>query len=584
MKKRRKQQNRRFIAVVVGGAAIALIAGGFIGYLLSDRQGVGDVKMPPGADVLPQDVVMAVSVATDTTQWRRLRALGTPASRAQLEAQVARWRDRFFTQNGVDYQQTIAPWVGSEMTLAMLPLPDDAAVEAPTPPPTAETPDAEDDAAPTEETAPTDNFLALNAQRPMVMVLPIADVEQAQQRLAQIAPGNSPPQTREYKGIEVREFTGVGDRTTAAAVIEDRYVVLATESQAIDQVIDHYRGAPPLEQVPTYREAFRDIATSQSVARIYLNGPQVKQLVSENSAQPAPLLGLSPIQRNQGVALNIALEPEGLRIRGMGWLPVDSDYRYSVANRAGELLSLLPSDTLMVAAGGNLKEFWESYSQLPVVNPRNPFNPNTLQEGLLATTGLNLNQDLLSWMDGEFAIALVPVNAGTPEAQTGFVVAVESSDRANAENTLKRLDDTMGNRYRYQVSAAEVSGQPVVNWVSPFGSLSVTHGWLNQRTAFLALGASMVNTLLPTPQTPLASSELVETTRSPDLQANNGQFFVDLERLRASGDALPLPQLPPEADALWEAMRRIGVTAAIRSDRTTHFDIRILMQRRGNAS
>ncbi len=607
-------RSRRTIRAVLLGGAIALVTGGALGYFLVDRRTVAVQDVPPGVDVLPQNTLMAVSLSTDPTQWRRLRALGTPASRAVLDEQLVQWRDRLLTHNGLQINRAATAWLGSEVTLALLPstedLLEDSLSVAPPPSPDSseDSPDAPADDEAEGEPAlgaegtppegaitelPTPSFVEQDAQRPLLAVLPVTNVEQAQQVLADLSPPQTTASSRTYRGQAIREFVD-GDRTVAAMLLGDRYLILTNQSVALDAVIDTAQGEPSLEQIATYGEALRDVAAPQPLARLYLNGPGVKELAIARSAQPAPLLGLSPIQRNQGVAATLSLEASGLRLRGMGWLPLDGDDRHTVSNQAGGLLDLLPDDALMVVSGDNFKEFWETYRQQPVANPRNPLNPNTLQEAIVGSTGLALDQDFVNWMDGEFALALVAIapDSSAPEAfgnapeQAGLVLMAESSDRPTTENTLKRLDDVMGNRYRYQISAADIGGQPVVNWVSRFGSLTASHGWLDGRTAFFVLGTSVVNALLPAPAQPLSASDLAIATQSLDLTAYNSRVLIDVEQLRQVNRSIPIPLLPQlpdssSSDAILEAMRQIGVTSAIRSDRTTQFDVRVLLKREG---
>jgi len=36
----------------------------------------------------------------------------------------------------------------------------------------------------------------------------------------------------------------------------------------------------------------------------------------------------------------------------------------------------------------------------------------------------------------------------------------------------------MSRQYQFRLQKAEVKGQPVVNWIAPAGTLTATHGWL----------------------------------------------------------------------------------------------------------
>lgn len=562
------------LGIVVAGTAIALGIGGYLGYRLARGPAVGPVDMPTGVELLPPDTVMAMTVTTHEGQWKRLRGFGTLQSRSQFDQQLVRWRDRFLTDNGLNYKRDIQPWVGDEATLAILPLDSEAKPE-PSPDASA-TPDA---------TAPLpEGFLDPNQPLPLVVVLPIADGGKAQQVLsrAAIATGQQ-VQTRDYQGFSIREVDGEGDQDYAATVLENKYAVVSNQAIAVERVINTYKAGASLRDVGGYREAIADSTLDQPFLRLYLSGPEVRQVVAANTAQPVPLLGITPVQRNQGVAASLALESNGLRILGANWLAADSETRYTVANDAGELPEFLPEEVLLLLSGGDFQQFWESYRQNAVANPASPLNPTTFEQGINRLTSLNWNDDLLTWMDGEFALALIPLPnpAGTP--QMGMVLMVQTSDRTAAEAVLKKLDGVMGDRYQFQVSTTELDGQSIVNWVSPFGSLAMSHGWIDDKTVFLTLGTGTVNRVLPTPQTPLKENVTFKTTDSDVLTAYDGRVFVDVAQLQNYGANLPLPPLPPGAAIVTESLQQIGLTSAIRSDRTSRFDLHLRIRKDGEA-
>jgi len=569
--------------VLVIGTAIALGLGGYLGYRLARGPQAGTADLPVGVEVLPPDTVMALTVTTNEGQWRRLRSFGTLRSRAQFDAQLVRWRDRFLTANGLEYQRDIQPWVGDTITLAFLPLDGETA-----PPPDAASPSPETEQSPTDAASPNPDLPDLLANPdqplPLVAILPIADAARAQQALS-TAPSSTGQrvETREYQGFPIRQVDGEGDQDYTATVLENEYAVVSNQAVAVERVIDAYRGGARLTEVAGYREAIANSALTQPFLRLYLNGPEVRQVVAANTLQPIPLLTLTPLQRNQGMTASLSLEPQGLRLLGASWLAADSETRYTVNNDAGALPDLLPDETQLLISGGNLRQFWEGYRQQAIANPANPLNPSTFEQGIARTTSLDWNEDFLPWMDREFALALVPLASPTGASQMGVVLIAQTSDRAAAEATLEKLDLVMGDRYQFRVSPTEIEGKPVVTWESPFGSLAVTHGWLDDNTAFLTLGANTVSQLLPSPEVTLQENDLFKATRSPELTAHNGRVFVDMEGLRSFSGTLPLPPFPERIDAMINAIQQMGLTSAVGSDRTSRFDLSLRIPKEGEA-
>lgn len=531
-------------AWLLTGAAIALVAGGGLGYWLSRQPKPGAVsEVPAGLEAVPQDALLSLSISTRPAQWRQLREFGTPQTRARLDQALVNWRDRLLTSKGYRYDQDIQPWVGDEVTLVLL------------------TPAAETE------------------KPPAVWILPIEDVEAAQQSLSRLGVGASAT-SRSHNGVAIRTVPGTEGQTLSAAVLQDKLVLLSENAQAIERAIDAYQDGEALPQLLNYQYALSQTAVPEPFARLYVNGPQAKAIAAANSIQPAPLLGLTPLQNNQGLVASARLTDTGVQLRGFNWLPADSQNRYRVVNNAGDLPKLLPDDALMVVSGGSFQQFWQGYSQQGgVVNPRNPLNPNTLREGLLSTTGLNLETELVDWMNGEFALALLPQPDANGTRRLSLAWLAETSDRPAAEASLAKLDEVMGSRYRFRVTKAEVGGQPVVGWASPFGSINATHGWLNNNTAFLTLGTGTLPSLLPQSDTPLSTDpDFMAATVTP-LNNQNGQFFMDIERLLTSDTPLPLPNLPNGTEVFLTGMRSLGITTAIEGDRSTRYDLNLTLQK-----
>ncbi|WRH68680.1 MAG: DUF3352 domain-containing protein [Planktothrix sp. GU0601_MAG3] len=147
--------------VLTVGVATLLIGGGIAAYYtLVARKFLEGV--PLGANVVPQEAMVAVSLSTNSQQWDKLKQYGTVPSQAALQEILKGWQNRVFTDNGYDYQKDIQPWVGQEVMMAALPNSSLISGTAPTP----------------------DASTTLN-QQAMVMVFPIANPTKAKELLSQ---------------------------------------------------------------------------------------------------------------------------------------------------------------------------------------------------------------------------------------------------------------------------------------------------------------------------------------------------------------------------------------------------------------
>ncbi|MGH8000679.1 MAG: DUF3352 domain-containing protein, partial [Brasilonema sp.] len=300
---------------------------------------------------------------------------------------------------------------------------------------------------------------------------------------------------------------------------------------------------------------------------------------SPNRALPAQVL--TQLQNNQAIAGTMSLESQGIRLKGVSWLNPNSQRALTVENKAGKMQNRLPKETLMMVSGGNLQQFWADYVSTSQGNPYSPVMPEQLRNGVKSLTNLDLDRDLLSWMRGEFSVSVIPntPKEGLPDNfRAALVFMVQASDRTRGETALKQLDEVMKNQYQFQIKYTTVDGKPVVNWLGPFGTLTATHGWLDEDVAFLALGAPVTERIVPRPNNTLTNTALFQNTVPREPNPTNGQFFLDVEYTAKN---FPLPIFLPNQRILLDATRSIGVSAAVSDSRSTRYDIFLSLQKAG---
>ncbi|MBW4577931.1 MAG: DUF3352 domain-containing protein [Aphanothece sp. CMT-3BRIN-NPC111] len=543
------------------GAAVLLIAGGAVAYWLfvQRQEVVGEV--PIGAQLIPQDALLAVSMSTEPEQWQQLREYGTPETQAILDKQLATLRDTFLTANGYNYQQDIQPWLGKEVTIATLASRTSTATSNPT------------------KSAP--GGAVPLAQHPTIMVLPIEDPLKAQQLLSKPKSPSSPKFVeRTYKGIQIRETRTAKSQNLSTTVL-GRSLVVTTDPKATERAIDTYKGEPSLAATPGYPQALGQIQSAQPFGQLYLNVPVAAATAAASSARALSSENLAQAQQKQGIAATATLEPEGMSFKGISWFKPNSQKKLIVENNAKNMPSRLPADTLLMMSGGNLQQLWQDYAEGAQSNPLTPIKPENVRAGLKSTTGLDLEQDLLPWMKGEFSLALIPKPPEIPsELGAGVVLMVQASDRDRAEKTFNQLDEVMSKKYQFQVQQTELGGQPIVNWTSQLGGLTATHGWLDGNVAFMTLGAPLAQVVVPKPKATLEDNELFKNAVFADLSPKNGHFFIDVDRTINDGN-LALPQFAPQQKTLLAGIRAIKVSAAIRNERSSRFDIFVLLKKVG---
>jgi hypothetical protein len=548
------------------GAAVIVISGGVTAYFLLRQRPLFLGDTPTGSQLVPQDALLTASISTDSEQWQQLHKYGTIETQAALDKHLSQLRDEFLTANGYNYEQDIKPWLGKTVMIAYLGSRTPIAV----------TPQG-------QASPPGIPFF----RQPDILVLPIEKPNQVQQLLDKAKSQKTTPLVeRVYKGVQLRETQRSKSPNYSVAVLE-RFVVVTNNPKTTERVIDTYKGAASVVSTPGYTEQISKIKAPNPFAQLYLNMPVFAAALATNSKRELSPDQIAAGQPRQGVAATVSLEPQGMRFQGVSWLKPNSTHKNEVENPTSLLPRRLPADTLLMTSGSNFAQFWQDYAQTAESNPLALISPVNITNGLKASLGLGLEENFLPWMAGEFTLALIPAspevlalpgNQQSPPLGAGVVFMVQASDRSRAEQSLKQLDEVMATRYRFQVEPAKLGGQPVINWTSPLGGVSATHGWLEGNVVFLTLGAPIASAIIPQPQATLPQTPLFQQTVPTKPNPNNGQFFLDVERTINSG-TMNLQQLvPPEPKMLTKAINTIGITSAISDKRSNRFDLFIQLK------
>jgi hypothetical protein len=565
---KKKKKKKPSLVLTLSAAGLLIGGGGAAYWLLTQGQPLSRA-LPVGANIIPQDALFAVSLTTDTKQWQKLREFGTSETQAELDKNIVQLRERFLTNNGYDFQKDIQPWVGDEVTIAILPPP---AENNPAPKPVAT------------------NGNATDSQQSVVMVLPVKNPEIAKNILAQpkaLKQGKWIDRT--YQGIAIKQTEGQAGENLSAALLDGRFLVITDNPQATERAIAAYKSKASLANTAGFADNVPKIASYQPFAQFYVNVPSTARIAATAPNRRLPAQVLAQLQNNQGLAGTVTLEPEGMRLKGVSWLNPNSQRVLAVENKAGSMQSRVPGETLMMLAGSNLQRFWGDYVSTSQGNPLSPIAPEQLRSGVKSLTNLDLDRDLLSWMKGEFSLSIIPTTPkdSSPENfRAGLVFMVQASDayggqslRQSAETSLQKLDEVMKNQYQFQIQPATVAGKPVVNWISPFGTLTATHGWLDGDVAFLVVGAPITDKIVPKPNSTLASTQPFQQTVPTELNPKNSQFFMDVEQTVKN---FTLNSLFPNQQTFLAATRSIGVTTAVNDSRSTRYDVFIALKKAGN--
>jgi hypothetical protein len=557
-----------FIALA---ATLLFIGGGVLTIWFATRRGGVAETLPVGADVIPNDAVLTLTLTSDGNRWRRLRQFGTESTQSQFDQLLARWRNRLLVDSGLNFEADLSPWIGPEVTLAVIPENDPADPEGtsnPLPPP---------------EAALEENVL---------VVVPIADADQAQTSfgdqldLAEI-------EDNPYRGVTVNRLNSSQDGPPLyVAVLNPKTAVLSRNLGLVLRSIDTFKGGSSLAEEAGFSRAFDHIDEKTAFARFYLDVPSGVKTLSSISDPPLPASTLAAFEAPRGLGGVVQLSNRGVNLQAVSWLEPGGKV-FATGNPADQMPQRFPADALMMVSGGNFQEFWEDFQSGQQLSALFPFSAQDLSNSLQTATGLNLENDFLPWMAGEFGVGLLAPPASqtspTPDEESpespsalpnpALAILVEASDPDAAKATFDRLDTIMADRYRFSVDTLDLGDVAVTRWTSPFNALTLSYGWLAGDLVFFAVGDGIANQIAPEPDRPLATNNLFQTTTGAAPRPNNGHFFLNFTELAAAENNLLLPPLPQNGLINSEAIEAIGVTATLLNDRQVQYDIEAALKR-----
>ncbi|MEM9088688.1 MAG: DUF3352 domain-containing protein [Cyanobacteria bacterium P01_F01_bin.53] len=315
------------------------------------------------------------------------------------------------------------------------------------------------------------------------------------------------------------------------------HLVFAQEAAAVKELIDYqqFEGARLGDSELFLRSQYAD--TEGAIARFYSNLSEVVKFnldgtfpgnpFPDGSGFPSPVplppglpdfstfpgLTLPPEAREMasqtltGVTLDMLVYPqdEGMRLQGRiygnGLVQSTATPDLPYADSA---LAFVPAPTYALSSGRDVAGFWQQIaSGLALSEATRPFLEQARTMVSLAT-GLDLDTELLGWMDREFVLFFFPSNEGglnslLPDAGVEIGVAIQTSDRTTAQKALDAIDELVG---PYIAVDATVNDTPAVSWQGPNfrGSPEpvsyLSHSWISDDTVLISSGAGAMKRLL----------------------------------------------------------------------------------------
>lgn len=390
---------RSFIGFIVAGAIALLIAiAGIYWFFAKSPANLIASTSQPGAAIFVSKLSPAmVSLLANPD---RLQAL-------DREQELSKLKTSLFAKSGIDYKQDIQPWLGNEITLAIATLDIDR--------------DSENGQQP-------GYLLALATKQPE------KSREFVELLFSKRALAGATLAVEQYKGIKLISDNQPKEDLLAGAVVGEGFVLFANDPKVLRDAINNVQ-APDLNLTssPEYQKATKELPKG-GLAVAFLNLPVV-----------AKWQGLElPEQLYNSQIISLALNPKGLLAETTFLTSSEILSPSSPLSKPVGALRYVPASAGLAISGSNLSNLGESdlaklWSQATAtIYGSGEDVVSRLAKPLVDVQkrwGINLPEDIFSWVQGEYAVALLPEKEQT---NPHWIFVVEKSE--GVEQGVARLD------------------------------------------------------------------------------------------------------------------------------------------------
>ncbi|TVQ42429.1 MAG: DUF3352 domain-containing protein [Gloeocapsa sp. DLM2.Bin57] len=407
---------RSVILTIVGAIAIILIAVTSFNWIVNRsvlQLLEGGVDQQPSAAVfVPRQAPVMVSLLVNPERLESLVKLKSPLGKGrQGQKELQQIKQGLLANFGLDYDQDLKDWLGEEITLAV----------------TSDDFDRNPD----------------NGLKPGYLLVATAkDAEQARSFLQasyskRALSGTTDLVFEQYKGNNIiyqRPKLPLTETNIAASAVVGEYVLFANHPKVLKDAINNVQATNlSLPNNPNYQQAVNSLVDPR-IGVIYLNLPAFSAWVSKQPFTDTP-------QVDKLLTATISLKPEGLiaqtAVLGMN----ETNLENQLLPQGVGALNYLPPESVVAIAGSNLNELWISLTSEDSPDNNNTFSPilkPILENLVTAFPELDLPQDIFSWVQGEYALGLLPL----PGKRTNdWIFIAQKVDNVDSQAAIKRLDD-----------------------------------------------------------------------------------------------------------------------------------------------
>ncbi len=519
--------------IVLFGSAVAVVGILFRDQLLAL---FGETEARQAAEILPEgtEVILSLDLAIrDLEGFRALRDiyLDNPDVRSALDD-----LDRIL-QEGADIsiEEDIQPWLGSQVILAVPSLRD--VIRATFVPPDLVV------AAATRDQEASDRF--------------IAKLLAAEER-----DGRSYDEET-YQGVVLHVHEDAGQEIVLSTFSD--WVVGSNDVRLVKEMVDlavDTRDRLSLADNPAY-DRILSLLPSGPRLTLYLAPSDIIETLSRMSPVDFPEEQTQGLGALEAAAMAGTFHEDGIRIEAFATYDVEQmtdQVRSAFQQPAspGAVLQDIPADALLFLSGQNLSAAWSQVSQ---GLEGTPDFEETLAD-LEAELGFNIEQDIFSWMTGEWAFVLVDAPSPDPTVPAvGAYALIGTDDVEGARRHIENVIGALGPLALFLFEEETIGGVEMTVFTDESGQFLVGYGFKDEYLLIAYLEESVLAATAAA-QSPVAESPSFEAIRDRLPRENSGYVYANIDSLRelAAGEltGADLRDYQENAEPFLEAIRAVG--------------------------
>ena len=424
---------RRPLQFLAAGALSVAIICFIAGALWVIGSASGERDQFSSLDIAPADSVfyMAINTEPSSSQWI---AVSDKLGKLNAKEPIREAIDEQLLQFGLQFERDILPLACDEGYLAITDI----------------------------------DTLADNAGSGFVLAFRLRDADRAEQIFLDIAESNETVFSEEtYEGETIRTSEDAADVASISFVGD--VMIIGLSSADVEGVVDVVQGRAASAQTNQRLTEMRERQEDDFLAWVYADLGELWDVVEQEMRQGLAAAGqdvdqiMEQARANDRLSFSISANGDGFTADASVLLAPGAEIPPGYGGRAFEskFAEMVPSDTLFFYAGYDLY----NTAYLPARDTLEQFTPEgsneTIQEELNRfedEIGFDLEDDLLSLLTGEYAIAFNGSEFESSEPEFNVLALLEVNDSSRMDQTMGKIEEFLEREQIATVEDSETAG------------------------------------------------------------------------------------------------------------------------------